>query len=113
MTGTEEYGIQSISPRYDENNSYYIYSSEGYRRAVEQIDDEVRGIAEAEIEAETQTRLNSDEIEKLESQNREMEKRILEDIHLREKEREYPSPDVEEYTHDEEISNGSNIDLLA
>jgi hypothetical protein len=113
MTGTDEYGIQSIPPRYDESNSYYIYTSEGYSKAVDDINAEEREIAEAAIRAETQQRLDSEEIEKLESLNREMEKKILEEIHLKEKLLEIRMADLEEYIQEEEIIPGTNIDLLA
>ena len=113
MSGTNEYGIQSIPPHYDVNNSYYVYTSEGYSKAVEEIDTEERDIAEAELRADTQQRLDSEEIERLEDLNREVEKQILEGIHLKEKQVELQLVDLGEYEEKEEIPTGSNVNLLA
>jgi len=113
MSGTEEYGIQSIPPRYDEYNSYYIHTSEGYNRAVEEIEAEERDIAEEEMINNSQQRLDSDEIERLEAVNRENEKRILEEIKLKEEQRELQTADISEYENHDEIQPGLNVDLLA
>ncbi|MBI9099151.1 MAG: hypothetical protein JEY91_11770 [Spirochaetaceae bacterium] len=113
MTGSDEYGIQSIPPRYDEYNSYYIYTSEGYSRAVEEIDAEEGEIAEAELKAEMEQRLNSEEIARLEEMNREDEKRILEEIHLKEELREQQIANPSEYIQEDETPPGTNVDLLA
>ena len=113
MSGADEYGIQSIPPRYDVSNSYYVYTSEGYSRAVEEIDAEEREIAEAELRAETQQRLDFEEVERLESLNRENEKQILEEIRLKEDQMELHNADIRQYDNPEENIPGRNIDLLA
>lgn len=113
MSSTENYGIQSIPPPYDENNRYYIHTSEGYSRVLEEIDTEQRDIADTERIEERQQRLDSDEIERLEAVNRENEKRILEEIGLKEKQSKLQIADVAEYLLDDEALRGTNIDLLA
>lgn len=113
MSGIDEYGIQSIPPRYDEHNSYYVHTSEGYSRAVEEIEAEEREIAEAELRDETQKRLESEEMIRLEEYNRENEKRILEEIRLREEQRELQISDLDEYNPEETPPPGTNLDLLA
>jgi len=114
MTVTDDYGIQSVPPRYDENNSFYVHTSEGYSKAVEEIDAEEREIAEAELRAETQQRLDFEEAERFEELNRENEKQILEEIRLKENQIEYQIADLEEYNPEEEIPPpGTNLDLLA
>lgn len=113
MTGSEEFGIQSIPPRYDINNSYYIYTSEGYTKAVEEIETEEREIAEAELQAIAEQNLETEEIERLEQIQRENEKQILTEIKLKDMEVEQQLADLSEYDMDEEIPPGSTLDLLA
>lgn len=113
MSDTEEYGIQSIPPRYDQYNSFYIHTSEGYEKAVEDIDAEKRDVAEAEMRTEEQLRLDSEELKRLEEADRENEKRILEEIHQKEIQVEFKNADVSEYDEGNDIPPGSNVDLLA
>ena len=113
MTGHEDFGIQSIPPQYDVNNSYYVYTSEGYKRAVENIDAEERGIVEAEIRTEEQLRLDLEERKRIEEIYRRNDKMILAEIQRKEYEEIQLLKDLEEYNSDEEIDPpGTNVDLL-
>ncbi len=113
MSGIGEYGIQSISPQYDVNNSYYVYTSEGYRRAVEEIETEKRESTEPEIKTEKQTFDESGRLLKLEQLHRENEKLIISEIKLKEYEKAINIKVLEEYNTREEITIGTNVDLLA
>ena len=113
MSGTEEYGIQSIPPRYDENNSFYIHNSDGYNRVVEEIDAEKRDIADTELKAVEQQRLEYEDNVRISEIKREDEKRFLESIRLKEEQIELHTADISEYEPEEEILSGTNVDLLA
>ena len=113
MSGTEEYGIQPIPPRYDGYNSFYIHTSEGYNKAVEEIEAEERDIAEEKKISDSQLSLDFDENVRLETINRENEKRILEEINQKEEVIEQQTADISEYIFHEEILPGTNVDLLA
>lgn len=113
MSGAEEYGVRSIPPRYDEYNSLYVHNSQEYEKTVEEIDSEKRDMAEAEIKADQEKRLELEEYERLSVFRREDEKRVLESIHLKEKEMELRDLDASEYEPDDEEFSGTNVDLLA
>lgn len=113
MSGTEEYGIQSIPPRYYENNSFYVHNSDGYNRAVENFDTEKRDIADAELKAVEQQRFKIDDNERFSEIKREDEKKFLESIRLKKKQVELHTTDISEYVPEEEFLSGTNVDLLA
>ncbi len=112
MTGIDEFSIQSITPVYDKNNSYYIYTSEGYNRAIEKIDAEKRDIAEAEARAETEQRLDFEEIERVEAMKRENDKLFLQQIREKEEEMERQMAEADDYIIDNTPLPGSNLDIL-
>lgn len=138
----DDYGIQSVPPRYDEYNSYYVHTSEGYSRAVEEIEAREREAAEAEIKAQSQKiieeerlrgtygdiiespedeeshiakseGLSEEDLRRLEAYNREREREILNEIRMREEEISAQTADISEYVAREETPPGTNLDLLA
>ncbi len=113
MSDINKFGIQSISPQYDVNNSYYVYTSEGYRRAVEEIDTEKRESTEPEIITEKQTYDESERLLELEQFHRENEKLIIAEIKQKGYEKAINIKALENYNTREEIAIGTNVDLLA
>lgn len=109
-----EYGIQSVPPRYEEYDSYYVHNSEGYEKAVDQIDAEEREEAEAETR-EKENRIHDEEDRRrIEEYNRLRERQILEEINRKEEEIESQSADVSEYEEsDTSPPPGTRVDLLA
>ncbi|MBB6481279.1 hypothetical protein [Spirochaeta isovalerica] len=129
---SEDYGIRSVPPRYDEYNSYFIHTSEGYEKAVEQIEAEEREQSAAEIqramEADLRTREEKElsdeqrlvseitaeeEMRKSEEYHRQREQAILDDIRLKEEEVAAQKAEISEYEDREEDPPGTRVDLLA
>lgn len=111
---SDDYGIQSVPPRYDRYDSFYIHTSEGYSRAVEEIDGQMRDEAAVEARTVEQKTLDGEEQRRLEEYKREQERAVLEEIRLKEELTAAQREGVSEYDGEEDSPPpGTSVDLLA
>ena len=129
---SEDYGIRPVPPRYNEYNSFYIYTSEGYRKAVEEIEASEREQAENEVHKAMEEDLSTRELDSLsdkerleaalaaeeekqrtEEYTRERDREILDEIRLKEEQIAAQRADVQEYEEENQDPPGTKLDLLA